>query len=126
MNRGVRGASLAARPVAGKRRAARCQAVEKLLRVRSAALPLARKLNVLAVRLASSLACALHPGLLLTFFNSLSALGCGHEKTRSGSMAETGFLVVSYLNRWVRFRTHLWWGSFKSPLPEVTTCSTVR
>jgi hypothetical protein len=47
------------------------QAVEKLLRGRSAVLPLAQKLNVLQVRLAFSLACALHPGLLVTFFNSL-------------------------------------------------------
>jgi len=47
------------------------QTVEKLLRGRSAALPLVRKLNVPnAVHLGFSLACALHLDLLLTFFNS--------------------------------------------------------
>jgi len=34
-------------------------------------LPLARNLNVLTVRLTSSLSCALHPDLLMTFFNNL-------------------------------------------------------
>lgn len=42
--------------------------MEKLLRGRSAALPLAQKLNVALLRLAPSLACALHPGLLATLF----------------------------------------------------------
>jgi len=37
-------------------------------------LPLARNLNVLTVRLASSLSCAVHPDLLMTFFNSLLEL----------------------------------------------------
>jgi len=34
-------------------------------------LPLARKLDVVLLRLASYLACAVHPGLLATFFNNL-------------------------------------------------------
>ena len=34
-------------------------------------MPLARNLNVLTVRLAFSLACAVHPDLLMTFFSSL-------------------------------------------------------
>src|SRR6185369_4694390 len=45
--------------------------LEKLLRVRSALLPLVRKLNVAMLRLAPSLACAAHPGLLATFFKNL-------------------------------------------------------
>ena len=40
-------------------------------RDRSVVLPFARNLNVLTVRLASSLSCAVHPDLLITFFNSL-------------------------------------------------------
>jgi hypothetical protein len=34
-------------------------------------LPLARKLDVALLRLVPSLACAVHPGLLATFFNNL-------------------------------------------------------
>jgi hypothetical protein len=48
------------------------QVVENLLRGRSAALPLTQNLNVpKGVRLASSFACALHNGLLMTIFNNL-------------------------------------------------------
>jgi hypothetical protein len=47
------------------------QVVENLLRGRSATLPLAQKFNVPRVRLAFSLACALHTGLLMTIFNNL-------------------------------------------------------
>jgi hypothetical protein len=41
-------------------------------------LPLAQKLNVALLRLAPSLACAVHPGLLATFFNSLLSDGRSH------------------------------------------------
>lgn len=44
---------------------------EKLLRGRSASLPLVRNLDVALLRLGLSLACAYHPGLLATFFNNL-------------------------------------------------------
>ena len=49
----------------------KAQVVENLLRGQSAALPLAQNLNVPRVRLGFSLACALHLGLLMTFFNNL-------------------------------------------------------
>jgi hypothetical protein len=82
--------------MAGKRRATRCQAVEKLLWGRSAVLPLARKLNVptgtprilARLRLASR-----HPH---DVFQQPVAFNRGYEKTRTGSMAATGFLVVFF------------------------------
>jgi len=47
------------------------QVVENLLRGQSAALPLTQNLNVQRVRLGFSFVCALHLGLLVTFFNNL-------------------------------------------------------
>jgi GGDEF domain-containing protein len=42
-------------------------------------LPLARKLNVVQLRLASSLACAVHSSLLATFFNNLLSIGINDD-----------------------------------------------